>query len=314
MNALRTGLLLGVFAGFTLIPPACAEPAKNFQPARVGIEKPAKESQVSESYPEMAEYMKNWEFSVNVDEDQAPRYSADLIFPVYRPDAEDRTVFIEPRVNHLDAETLLNFGLGYRQFLWDRTWMLGGNMFYDWETRVSHHRIGFGAEAINAHAELRANSYFGTSNSKITLPGTVTNDIEKPVDGFDVELGFPVPYYSRLKVFGGYERYDFRKFEDRTGWTARAEYKPYPFIVLDVTLSDNTKRSPTWGTTLALRPPFWENAPEKARSPLKLDKVMFPDDDVSGRLYDLVERHHEIVVESYVENRGGVTVEIARGN
>ena len=48
-------------------------------------------------------------------------------------------------------------------------------------------------------------------------------------------------------------------------------------------------------------------------SPLKLDKVMFPDADVSDRLYTLVERHHEIVVERYRENLGAVTVEVARG-
>ena len=249
MNSLRAGILLVAFTG--LIPTPCA-----------GVEKPAKESQVSESYPEPAEYMKNWEFGINIDEDQGPRYSADLILPVYRPDAEDRTLFIEPRVNHLNRETLLNFGLGYRQFIWDRTWMLGGNMFFDWETGHSHHRMGFGAEAINAHAEFRGNTYWGMSLNKTVEPGISTQVVEKPVDGFDVELGFPVPYYSRLKLFGGYERYNFEKFEDRTGWTARTEYKPYPFIVLDVTLSDNTKRSPNWGMTVALRPPFWENAPE----------------------------------------------------
>ena len=292
---------------------AGAEPAKNFEPARVGIEKPTKESQVSESYPEMAEYMKNWEFGITINENQSPRYFADLIIPAYRPDSEDRTVFLEPRVTHLNSETLLNFGMGYRQFEWDRTWMLGGNMFYDWETTHSHHRVGFGVEAINAHAELRANSYFGLSNNKTAEPGISTQIVEKPVDGFDLEAGLPVPYYSRLKLFGGYERYNFEKFEDRTGWTTRAEYKPYPFIVLDVTLSDNTKRSPNWGMTVALRPPLWENAPEKAPSPLRLDKVMFPDADVSDRLYTLVERHHEIVVESYRENLGSVSVEIARG-
>ncbi|MBI3323502.1 MAG: inverse autotransporter beta domain-containing protein [Candidatus Omnitrophica bacterium] len=313
MTALRAGLLLGVFAGLISSPCAGAEPAKNFQLARGGIEQPAKESQVSEPYPEMAEYVKSWEFGISIDEEESPRYFADLLFPVYRPDAEDRTVFLEPRVTHLNSETLLNFGLGYRQFVWDRTWMLGGNTFYDWETTHSHHRIGFGAEAINAHAELRANTYWGISLNKTAEPGISSQIVEKPADGFDLEMGFPIPYYSRLKLFGGYERYNFEKFEDRTGWTVRGEYKPWPFLVLDTTFSDNTKRSPNWGVKIALRPPFWENAPERAASPLKLDKVIFPDADVSDRLYDLVERHHEIVVESYRENLGSVTVEIARG-
>ncbi|MBI3322156.1 MAG: inverse autotransporter beta domain-containing protein [Candidatus Omnitrophica bacterium] len=292
MNTLRTAVALGVgvFVVFFLARPG------------IGAE------------TETEAYVKNWEFGISIDEDESPRYFADVIFPTYRPDAEDRTVFLEPRITHLNSETLLNFGLGYRQFLWDRSWMLGGNVFYDWESTHAHQRVGFGAEAIHSYAELRGNTYWGLSLNKTAEPGLATQIVEKPVDGWDVELGFPVPYYSRLKLFGGYERYDFKKFENRTGWTTRAEFKPYPFLVLDATLSDNTKRSPNWGMKVAVRPFFREDAPkERLRSPLKLDAVMFPDADVSDHLYDLVERHHEIVVESYRENLGSVTVEIARG-
>ena len=262
---------------------------------------------------EPVEYMKNWEFGVNFDEQQGPLYFADLFFPLYRPDAEDRVLFLEPRVNHVDSETLFNLGLGYRHLVRDRSWMLGANTFFDWETEQSHHRVGFGLEAISSYAELRANSYWGLSLAKTSEPGLASNRIEKPVDGFDVEVGAPVPYYSRLKFFGGYEWYDFKKFKNREGWTARAEYKPIPALVLDVLLADNNKQDLALGMTIAFRPPFWDKAAEKPRSPLQRDPIIFPEADVGDRLYTLVERHHEIVVERYRENQGSVTVEIARG-
>lgn len=258
------------------------------------------------------DYMENWEFGINLGDEKTPLYFADLFFPLYRPDAADRILFVEPRVNHLQGETLFNMGLGYRHLVRDRTWMLGGNVFYDYHTD-SHYRAGTGLEALSAYAELRANSYFGLSLARESDPGPSLVIVERPVDGFDVEIGAPIPYYSRLKLFGGYEWYDFKKFKNREGWSVRAEYKPVPFAVLDVILSDNTKRATGWTVNLAFKPPWGGNTPRRAEAPHKLDKIMFPDGDVGDRLLSLVERHHEIVVEKYTSG-SGISIEVGRRN
>ncbi len=267
------------------------------------------------SYPEPPEYVKNWEFGLNFDEDERLRYFADLILPLYRTDSEDRTLFFEPVVHHAEAETLLNLGLGYRSLVLDRSWMLGGNLFLDAETQYSHKRVGVGLEALSSYAEFRGNGYWGVTGQRTVQQSDSAKNEEIAADGFDLELGAPVPYYSsRLKLFGGYERYNFRKFKDREGWWARMEVRPIPALVLDFTLRDHNKRSTGWGMTIALRPPFWDNEVRKAKNPLKPDPVMFLDDDVGDRLYTPVERHHEIVVESFSQSNGQITVEITRGN
>ncbi len=258
------------------------------------------------------DYMENWEFGINLGEEKTPLYFADLFFPLYRPDAEDRVLFVEPRVNHVQGETLLNMGLGYRHLVSDRTWMLGGNLFYDYHTD-SHYRVGAGLEALSTYAELRLNSYFGLSLARESDPGVSLVIVERPVDGFDAEIGAPIPFYSRLKFFGGYEWYDFKKFKNREGWSVRAEYKPAPFVVLDVILSDNTKRNTGWAVNLAFKLPWGKNSLERTGTPLKLDKVMFPDEDVGKRLLSLVERHHEIVMEKYTSG-SGINVEVGRRN
>jgi len=258
------------------------------------------------------DYMENWEFGINLGEEKTPLYFADLFFPLYRPDAEDRIFFLEPRVNYLQGETLLNMGLGYRHLVHDRTWMLGGNVFYDYHTH-SHYRVGVGLEALSTYAELRVNSYFGLSLARESDPGPSVVIVERPVDGFDVEVGSPIPYYSRLKLFGGYEWYDFKKFKNREGWSVRAEYKPVSFVVLDVILSDNTKRNTGWTVNLAFKLPLGNNAPERTETPLKLDPILFPDGDVGDRLLSLVERHHEIVVEKY-SSGSGINIEVGRRN
>ncbi len=262
---------------------------------------------------DLPDFMRNWEFGFNLGDERTPRYFADLILPLFRPDAEDRALFFEPRVSHQAGETLFNTGIGYRQMVRDRSWLLGANLFHDYETQVSHYRVGTGLEAISAYAELRANGYFGLSRARSIQDDEASAIVEKAVDGYDVEIGAPIPFYSRLKLFGGYEWYDFKKTKNREGWSARAEYRPFPFIVLDVLLTDNTKRNAGWIVNVAFRPPWGVNRPPRMASPLKLDPVMFPDSDVSDRLFTLVERHHEIVVEKYGESNGQLNVEIRRG-
>ena len=257
--------------------------------------------------------MEHWEFGMDVNEDQGPRYFLDAIVPLYRNSTDNTTAaFLEPRFTYRDREWLLNFGGGYRRLVLDRAWLLGGNMFYDLEGEHAHSRIGWGLEALSAYAEARSNVYFATSGERTVEENSGSITHERAVHGFDVEIGAPVPYYSRVKLFGGFNWYDQPHFENRYGWTLRTEYTPVPFIVIDGTVSDDTKTNVDWGMKIAIRIPLGRNV-EQLRSPLRLDPRLFPDSDASAHLWDLVERHHEIVVERRRES-GTVSVEIGRGS
>ncbi len=258
------------------------------------------------------DYMERWEFSINIDEDESPRYAADLILPLYRQAEGQWALFLEPRLSVANSEGLYNLGGGYRQLVGDRSWLLGANMFYDYDTTHSHYRIGWGAEAISAYAEARANVYVPISQRRLVEERGSVAVIEEAVHGYDLEFGAPVPYYSRLKVFGGFNWYNFEKFKNRYGWTLRTEYTPVPFLVIDGLVSDDTKGNVDWGMTVAIRIPFGGKA-EQIRSPLRWDRRAFSESDVSDQLWRLVERHHEIVVEKYTEVLGSVSVEIRRG-
>ena len=260
----------------------------------------------------LPDFMEHWEFGMDVNEDQGPKYFSDIILPVYRPATNQRVVFVEPRVTYRDREWLTNMGGGYRELVLNRSWLLGGNMFYDYESQYSHYRLGWGLEALSAYAEFRWNSYLGLSSERLVQENAGGNTYEKAVDGHDVEVGMPVPYYSRLKCFGGYNWYNYEHFKNRYGWTLRSEYTPWPFLVIDGLLSDSTKTNVDWGMKVALRIPFGGNAKEPLRAPLRLDPTAFPPSDVSGHLFKLVERHHDIVVERRLD-KGSVSVEVRRG-
>ena len=266
----------------------------------------------SSSHLQIPDWLEHWEFGINVDENEAPSYFLDPIVPLYLDAQRSRVVFAEPRLSHAHRESLLNAGLGLRQLVANRSWLLGGNMFYDYETRDAHSRIGWGAEALSAYAEFRSNAYLGLSQERVIEESAAGTIYERAASGFDMEAGMPVPYYSRLKVFMGYYWYEFEKFKNPYGWRLRTEYTPFPFVVIDGLVSNDTKSNLDWGMTVALRIPFGGNDPRRARSPLRLDETAFPESDASEHLFRLVERKHEIVVERR-QVTGGVSVEVGRG-
>ena len=262
----------------------------------------------------LPDFMEHWEVGWNIDEDEAPSFFLDPILPLARQSTGARALFVEPRVNFSNREALVNLGGGYRQVVLDRSWLLGANMFYDYDSMNSHYRLGWGLEALSAYAEWRANAYLGLSSKRLVEERGGVSIFEKAVDGYDVEIGTPIPYYSRVKLFGGFNWYNYEKFKNRYGWTLRTEYKPLPFLVVDGLVSDDTKSNVDWGLTVAVKIPLGANAATLARSPLALDPQMFPESDVTNRLWSLVERHHDVVVERYSETAPGrINVEVRRG-
>ena len=283
--------------------------ASFFCPPLLSAESPSPDPRPSATV--VPEYLEHWEFGIDVNEDRGPRFFIDPIVPLYRSADNGQTVFLEPRLSYRNQEWLLNFGGGYRRLVANRAWMLGGNMFYDYESEYSHSRVGLGLEGLSSYAEARTNVYIPTSGERTVeeLAGGTTH--ERAVPGFDMELGVPVPYYSRVKIFGGFNWYDSPDFKQRYGWTLRTEYKPVPFIVIDGTVGDDTKTNVDWGLKVAFRIPLGGNV-ESVDSPLRLDSTWFPKSDASVHVFDLVERHHEIVIQRARTSTTGLTVEAGR--
>lgn len=259
------------------------------------------------------DWMEHWELGLDIEEDDGPDVFIDPIIPLYGHSNSEWVLFLEPRWQFADETHLFNLGAGARQLVLNDRWLLGANMFYDYESQYSHYRIGWGAEALSSFAELRSNFYLGLSSERLVEEGAGGNTFEKAVDGYDVEAGMPVPYYSRLKLFGGFLWYNFQEFKNLYGWRLRAEYTPVPFIVIDGILGNDTKSNADWGMTVAFRIPLGGNAKAPLRSPLALDETAFPEGDARAHLFRLVERHHDIVVERRRQT-GTVNVEVSRRN
>lgn len=101
--------------------------------------------------------------------------------------------FTELRLQYLAGDPIANLGLGQRY--WVDNWLLGGNLFFDWNTKQSHYRLGVGGEAWSDYLLLSANGYFPLSKWKNINDN---KDREKPSSGFDIRAHSYLPQYPQL--------------------------------------------------------------------------------------------------------------------
>lgn len=275
----------------------------------------AKEKEKSESNPDIPEWLKRTNYGIYIESDQKPRIYLETVQPLYQSLDQIDTIFTHDRISIQDERGTYSAGLGYRRLLFDENLLAGINTFFDYQDLHQHYRTGVGLEAIGKKLEARLNSYFGLSPTRMVQETTTSKTYEKAVDGFDMELGGPVPYLPWLKLFGSYYQYDFKKFKDMEGWKARGEIKPFKFITINLETFDDNKGDREYRMDTRFNLAFDNFTIGSILSALKLAREPYPDVDLKERTLDRVERNFNIVVEKYSESKiGGATMEIRRGN
>ncbi len=188
------------------------------------------------------EWLQRTSFSVEAASDEKPKYFMETIQPLFGTQGADVVIFNQSRVSQKDGRPTYNTGFGVRK-IFDSKYLLGLNAFYDYQELHQHSRGGIGAEYMNdAGIEARVNSYIRISNARLVNEDTFNWYYEKVANGFDWEVGAPIPGIPLIKVYGGGEWYDFEHFKNKYGWKLRAEAKPTKVTRINVEAFDNTKR------------------------------------------------------------------------
>jgi hypothetical protein len=105
--------------------------------------------------------------------------------------------FLQSSALGTKEKTVINIGLGHRYLTNDEKYLLGANMFYDYDTKYGHQRYSIGAELKSSTFEMTANSYKGLSGWK---DGKGTN-LDKALNGYDIEVGAQLPYMPGTKAY-----------------------------------------------------------------------------------------------------------------
>jgi len=137
----------------------------------------------------------NVEFSLSGFDKGKPDYSLSTIIPIFNQD--EQSAFFQGNFStQSDIETL-NLGIGQRNLLIDNKILLGVNAFYDLDLSNSHERWGMGTDLLTSVGDIHINYYEAITDFKFDKYGNK----EITLDGFDVALGFPVPYMPNSKLY-----------------------------------------------------------------------------------------------------------------
>jgi len=262
---------------------------------------------------ETPEWLKRVYVGVDGGEDRKPTGYFETVQPLYQDSDKQRTFFIHPRYSYNDGDATYNLGLGYRKLFEDNSVLLGSNTYFDFDDAHKHYRIGFGLEAFINQFEIRGNSYMGLSPVRLISESNTTAVYEEAVDGFDWEVGSPLPHMNWIKLFAGGNWYNYHKSDNREGWSVRTEIKPFTFQTINLIVYDDNKGDTSYRIDARMTIPFGAGGEDEKICNIGISEEAYPEKaDHSDKVLERVEREYEIAVEKW-QSTGGVNVSIGRG-
>lgn len=219
----------------------------------------------------------------------------DLLMPLY--DQGSEMMFSQGSLHRTDSRPQANLGAGWRHFT--PTYMLGGNLFGDYDLSRNHARMGVGLEYWRDFLKLGANSYMRLTGWKDSPD--LADYQERPANGWDIRAQAWVP---SLPLLGGkltYEQYygkevalfgvDNRQ-KNPHAITAGINYTPVPLITLGA--EQRQGQSGKSDTRLTVDMNYQLGVPWRTQVDPTAVAAMR---SLAGSRYDLVERNNNIVLE-----------------
>ncbi len=277
----------------------------------------AKSSGTTNTAAQVPDWVKRVDFGIDAGKDQKFHAYFETVQPLYQDSDLQNTVFVEPRVSYFGGKGVYNIGLGYRRLSSDNSVLLGGNIFYDYQTYHRHYRLGLGEEAFIKLIELRANQYFALSPARVIQDNASGTSYERAMNGADMEVGIPLPYMNWVKIYGGGYWFDHKYGSSEWGWKSRLEITPFKLVTINL-MTNNDNYNPQEYSVDARISLAWGAPGYKKEDSCNIgfsDKA-YPDKiDYSGQVLKRVEREYTIRTEKYTKTAtGGVTIEVKRGN
>ncbi|EIE3135713.1 intimin-like inverse autotransporter SinH [Escherichia coli] len=221
--------------------------------------------------------------------------SIDYFVPWY--DNQTTVYFSQLSAQRKEDRTIGNIGLGVRHNF-DK-WLLGGNIFYDYDFTRGHRRLGLGAEAWTDYLKFSGNYYHPLSDWKDSEDFDFYE--ERPARGWDIRAEAWLPAYPQLGgkiVFEQYYGNEVALFgtdnleKDPFAVTLGVKYQPVPLIAAGTDFKAGTGDNTDLSVNATLNYQF--GVPLKDQ--LDPDKVSAAH-SLMGSRHDFVERNNFIVLE-----------------
>ncbi len=255
------------------------------------------------------DWLSRTEFELDVGEDDKPEFSLLTVQPLFQSANKRDTIFTQLRVarNFSSGEHRIttNAGLGYRRLLANNTILVGANLFYDYEWKFQHSRIGVGGEVRFSAFDFYVNYYNALSGKR----GAGTDTSEEALDGLDVELTAQVPYLPWARVRGKYFTWDTKALENNIdGYSSSVEMDLHQNLQVEAGYTDDDFNKGVWFVKLRFIPGN-RNRPVLA-SNRAIDTEAFRMRDMRDHTLDKVRRQNNIIV----ERTTGGSITVSRGS
>lgn len=303
--------------GVTLVPmllmasPAFAQEVTNSDVMTYGNALVSK--QVEQMKQNGPDWLKHADLSITFDEKMKAQYSLETVIPFHQSMDKVQTTFTQFNISNGNYEgTVANLGLGYRKLLDNKTKMFGVNTFFDYGFRYKHERVGLGTEYFFGVAEARANVYHGISGERVVGNDNGSPIFEKVVDGFDYEVGMPLPHMPYMKVFVQGFQWDYKYQNDEVGYRVRSEIQVTPRFNLEVGYVDSNHTKDKYAKVMydlvSKKTPAMFGEGQPIVRPERWEAK-----NLESKTLDKVKRENDIKVERYekvVTNGGTITISI----
>lgn len=221
--------------------------------------------------------------------------SIDYFVPLY--DSQKSVYFSQLSAQRKEERTIGNIGFGVRHNF-DK-WLLGGNIFYDYDFTRGHRRLGLGTEAWTDYLKFSGNYYHPLSDWKDSKDFDFY--LERPARGWDVRAEAWLPSYPQLGgkiVFEQYYGDEVALFgtdnleKDPYAVTLGVNYQPVPLLTVGTEYKAGTGDNSDLSINATVNYQF--GVPLKDQ--LNSDNVKAAH-SLMGRRHDFVERNNFIVLE-----------------
>lgn len=245
---------------------------------------------------------------------------AELLLPLR--ETKNNLWFTQGSVHRSDNRLQSNLGLGWRYFA--KSWMAGGNVFFDYDYTGRHSRGGLGLEFWRNDLKFSTNAYFRLSGWR---DSRAMEDYEaRPADGWDIRAEAWLPAYPQLGGKLTWEQYygnevgmsgASERFSDPHRLTAGLSWTPVPLITLTAehTLGNGGGHDARVGMEFRWQPgvPLSRQMDSSAVGYMR---------SLAGNRYDFVSRNNDIILEyrkkqviflslpEQVSGRSGTTVSL----
>ncbi|EES0759458.1 intimin-like inverse autotransporter SinH [Escherichia coli] len=221
--------------------------------------------------------------------------SIDYFVPWY--DNQSTVYFSQFSAQRKEERTIGNIGLGVRHNF-DK-WLLGGNIFYDYDFTRGHRRLGLGTEAWTDYLKFSGNYYHPLSEWKDLKDFDFY--LERPARGWDVRAEAWLPSYPQLGSKIVFEQYYGDEValigtdnleKDPYAVTLGVNYQPVPLLTVGTDYKAGTGDNSDLSVNATINYQF--GVPLKDQ--LNSDNVKAAH-SLMGSRHDFVERNNFIVLE-----------------